>query len=607
MSGDQSLSRKVRLLLSVSFIGFLSLSLVNCTSPDATSSNLSSSSTTSTTSLGTTSSTASSASSPSQQTAAPSCSPAAGTYTGIQTVTISSTTPGASIRYTTDGSTPTETLGTEYSTTISVETSETIKAIAYKAGMTDSVVASAAYSIGGTIATPSFSPLGGTYSGNQAVTVSSDVPGAAIHYTTDGSMPSSSSPISTTAITVAGNGTSETIKAIATAEGMQASNVGSATYVINNGSTQVLPPIFDPPGGTYSSDQSVALSCATTGAVIHYTTDGSTPTDSSTVYTKPLSVAGNGAVETIRAVAIGGKNAVSSVETGIFTISSDSTAWQTIGSIGSSANNFKYPAGVAVDPKGHIYVVDQGNSRIVRMDDMSGANWITLGSKSDRSTQLKNPAGIAIDAQGKIYVADQGNSRIVRVDDVTGSEWAAFGSFGSGSNQFINPAGVAVDAQGRIYVVDQGNSRIVCMDDMNGTGWTAFGKRGSGSNQFRDPAGVSLDANGHIYIADYANNRIVRLDDMMGTNWTSFGSSGSGANHLRYPTGIHVDLTGHIFIDDMINNRIVRLDDMSGTNWTTVGAAVSLLNHPWGIDVDAAGNIYITDMLNNRLVRSVMP
>lgn len=490
-----------------------------------------------------------------------------------------------------------------------METSETIKAIAYKAGFTDSTVATAAYSIGGTIATPSFSPLEGTYSSNQSITISSDVSGVAIHYTSDGSTPTISSPTYATPIRVAGNGTNETIKAIATSAGLPPSNVGSATYIINYGTTQVSPPIFGPSGGTYSSDQSIALSCATSGAVIHFTTDGSTPTDSSALYSAPISVTGNGTVETIRAIAIGAENAASSVETEIYTISSQ---WQTIGSIGSGPNNLKYPAGVAVDAQGHIYVADQGNSRIVRMDDMSGDNWTTLGSIAQSNQlsgtiHLKNPAGVAIDTQGHIFVADQGNSRIIRMDDMSGSGWTSFGSFGSGVNQFINPAGVAVDAQGRLYVVDQGNSRIVCMDDMNGTGWTAFGKRGSGSNQFKDPAGVSLDANGHIYIADYANNRIVRIDDMKGANWTSFGSSGGATNQFRYPTGIFVDPIGHILVNDMINNRIVRLDDMSGTNWTTLGAAASQFNHPWGVGVDARGDIYIADMLNSRIVRSIMP
>ncbi|HTB80974.1 MAG TPA: chitobiase/beta-hexosaminidase C-terminal domain-containing protein, partial [Opitutaceae bacterium] len=78
---------------------------------------------------------------------APSFSPAGGTYTTTQTVTISTTTGGASIRYTTDGSTPSETAGTLYSSPVSVSSSETLTAIAYESGFTDSSVTSASYTI----------------------------------------------------------------------------------------------------------------------------------------------------------------------------------------------------------------------------------------------------------------------------------------------------------------------------------------------------------------------------------------------------------------------------------------------------------------------------
>ncbi len=80
---------------------------------------------------------------------APSFSPGAGTYTSAQTVTISTPTPGASIRYTTDGSTPSQTAGTLYSGPITVASALTVNAIAYASGMINSAVSTAAYSITG--------------------------------------------------------------------------------------------------------------------------------------------------------------------------------------------------------------------------------------------------------------------------------------------------------------------------------------------------------------------------------------------------------------------------------------------------------------------------
>jgi hypothetical protein len=83
-----------------------------------------------------------------QQVAPPVFNPPAGTYTSAQTVTITSVTNGASIRYTIDGvTTPTETVGTLYSGSILISTTTTLKAIAYEAGMTDSTVTTGVYTI----------------------------------------------------------------------------------------------------------------------------------------------------------------------------------------------------------------------------------------------------------------------------------------------------------------------------------------------------------------------------------------------------------------------------------------------------------------------------
>jgi len=124
--------------------------------------------------------------------ATPTFSPVAGTYTSAQTVTIQYDDLWASIRYTTDGSTPTSTTGTLYSAPVAVAVTETLKAIAYKTGMTDSAVASAAYTINlPVVATPTFSPAAGIYTSAQTVTISSTTTGASIRYTTDGSTPTS--------------------------------------------------------------------------------------------------------------------------------------------------------------------------------------------------------------------------------------------------------------------------------------------------------------------------------------------------------------------------------------------------------------------------------
>jgi AraC-like DNA-binding protein len=163
-------------------------------------------------------------------TAAPTFSPGAGTYSTTQTVTLSSGTSGASIRYTTDGSTPSETAGTLYTTPLTVSSTTTVKAIAYESGYTDSSVAPATFTILPSAATPTFSPGAGTYSSAQTVTLSTTTSGASIRYTNDGSTPTETAgTLYTGAITV--NSTA-TLKAIAYESGYTDSSVASATYTI---------------------------------------------------------------------------------------------------------------------------------------------------------------------------------------------------------------------------------------------------------------------------------------------------------------------------------------------------------------------------------------
>ena len=265
-----------------------------------------------------------------QAVAAPTFTPVAGTYALDQAVTFSCSTAGTTIYYTTDGSPPT-TLSSVYSAPIPVAgngTTMTINAMAVKSGMTNSSVSSATYTINTaaqTAATPSFTPIAGTYTSDQAVTISTSTAGATIYYTTNGSTPTTSSSVYSAPISVAGNGTTITITAIAVKTGMNNSAAASATYTINTAVQAVATPIFTPGAGTYSSDQAVTISTSTAGATIYYTTNGSAPTASSSVYSAPIPVAGNGTTMTISAIAVKAGMTDSAVASATYTINTSSS------------------------------------------------------------------------------------------------------------------------------------------------------------------------------------------------------------------------------------------------------------------------------------------
>jgi hypothetical protein len=158
--------------------------------------------------------------------ASPVISPGSTTFTTSLPVTITDATPGATIYYTSDGSAP-STASTLYTGPITVNSTETITAIAVAPGYVWIAPVSATFTSLNNTANPVFTPAGGTYSTSPVVTITDASQGAIIYYTTDGSLPSSQSTQYTAPFAVTG---SETISAIAYAPGLSGSAIVSQSY-----------------------------------------------------------------------------------------------------------------------------------------------------------------------------------------------------------------------------------------------------------------------------------------------------------------------------------------------------------------------------------------
>jgi len=162
-----------------------------------------------------------------------------------------------------------------------------------------------------TAAAPVISPNGGTFASGQSVTLSSTTASSSIYYTLDGSTPTSASTLYSGPITIT---TNTTLKAIASAPNYLQSAVSTANFTFSDQAPTVA---FTPAAGTYPSAQSVTLSDTDQTAKIYYTTDGTQPTASSTLYTAPIPVP---ATTTINAIAIDPALRDSNIATGTYTI-----------------------------------------------------------------------------------------------------------------------------------------------------------------------------------------------------------------------------------------------------------------------------------------------
>jgi len=292
------------------------------------------------------------AGSTSQQVSVPTFNPGAGLYAAPQSVVLSCATPNATIFYTLDGSTPTP-ASLVYSSPIAVNANEIINAIATAVSYSPSSLATASYAI--QAAAPTFSPGSGSY--NNSVTVTINALGAAIYYTTDGSTPTY--PISGTTqfyaspITDNTPGTS-TLNAIAVVPGFATSAVGSATYIVTQ--LQVATPTFSPNTGTYSTDQNITISDATSGVSIYYTLDGSTPTTSSIPYVGSLIVNASGI---LKAIAVRSGYTDSNVGSATYTMQDAAPTFS------PAAGSYSGSVGVtvsSVSPRATLYVTQDGST-----------------------------------------------------------------------------------------------------------------------------------------------------------------------------------------------------------------------------------------------------
>lgn len=246
------------------------------------------------------------------------------------------------------------------------------------------------------------------------------------------------------------------------------------------------------------------------------------------------------------------------------------------------------PGGVAIDAFGNVYISELGNNRI-RKVNTSGiistfAGTGVTGFSGDGgpaiNAQLNSPTRIAIDGFGNVYIADNGNNRIRKINTsgiistFAGTGVAGFsGDGGLAINaQLKYPFGVSFDSGGNLYVTDSGNNRIRKVNTSGiistfaGTGIAGFSGDGgiAISAQLTLPYEISFDSFGNSYIADEGNSRIRKINltgtisTIAGTVVTGFSGDGGLATSAQIwgPFGVTIDVLGNVYIADNSNSRI---------------------------------------------------
>ncbi len=302
----------------------------------------------------------------------------------------------------------------------------------------------------------------------------------------------------------------------------------------------------------------------------------------------------------------------------------------------ATATGLYFPAGIAADTAGNVFIADLGNQRIRKVAANGTISTVAgtgnPGSSGDGgpavNAELNSPAAVAVSSTGDVYVSDD-SSRIRRVDSTgTISTFA-----GTGVDGFSGDGGLAVNAElelatamvfdstGTFYFADSFNGRIRTVapngiiNTIVGNGIIAYSGDGGPAlgAQLGQPFGVALGPDGSIYVASTYNHTVRKvstsgiISTFAGSGYSGFsGDSGpAAAATLNQPNSIAIDGSGNIFISDSQNFRVRRVDAITGVITTVAGngsfiesgdglqARFAGLSPPRAIAFDTGGNLLI--------------
>lgn len=253
--------------------------------------------------------------------------------------------------------------------------------------------------------------------------------------------------------------------------------------------------------------------------------------------------------------------------------------------------SLNFPSAVAVTGK-DLYIADTMNHQVRHVDLITGIIRILAGTGQHRfsgeggpasSAMLNEPCALALDGSGNLFVADQSNNRIRKIDlateiitTVAGTGESAYsGDGGQGIDTCLaGPSGVAMGPDGALYIADTFNGRIRRLDLGSGVMSTVVGDGGayrySGSpvelaTSISRPYGLAIEPNGHIVFTDSDSHLIRKWDCqkktisvLAGNGQAGFAGDGESMNDssLSFPFGVAMDGQGNIFIADTFNHRI---------------------------------------------------
>jgi sugar lactone lactonase YvrE len=333
---------------------------------------------------------------------------------------------------------------------------------------------------------------------------------------------------------------------------------------------------------------------------------------------------------------------------------------------GVSASSMNEPFGLAVDSAGRLWVAEFINNRILEYDNpltspvatrvIGQPDFTSNGGNNGgppSASSLLNPSALAIDGAGRLWVVDNGNNRVLEYDTPLTSGVATLvmgqpdftqnlpnNCGGTPGRCLFDPTDLALDNTGRLWIADRSNNRVLEFDHplTNPDATRLYGQPSLNSNlpnqggisktSLSGPARIAVISGGPMWIADELNNRVLEYDFPLTNagafrvygqpNFTSNAANngGIGAGSLRVPFGV-MTAFGRLWVADVFNHRVLEYGSPLASklatrafgqpNFTSStanngGISASSLDSPAAATVDSAGRLWIADAHNNRVL-----
>ena len=314
---------------------------------------------------------------------------------------------------------------------------------------------------------------------------------------------------------------------------------------------------------------------------------------------------------------------------------------------GAGNASLYHPFAVAVDSTKNVYIADQYNCVIRKVDTtntittiagIAGSCGYAGDSGKGTAAEIYYPQGVAVDSSGNLFIGDENNCvvrKVVLATDIistyAGNHTCGYsGDNGAATSAEMNQvSGLAADSSGNLFIADTSNcvvrevvkssGKIETVAGNHTCGFSGDGGLATGAemNQFY---GVTVTGT-TVSIADYYNQRVRQftvggnINTVAGNGTACSGTCGEGGSavsaELYYPVGVATTSTGTIYIGDNDNyavddftvggllNRVAGNHSASiETQYSGAPATGVVLNYPYGIASDATGNIYVNDSHN---------